>query len=477
MRLLLVYPCADRQPSLWMPLGLAFIAARLRQAGHTVAIFDRHAAQYAPGSDPRHVDAALLDEIDRFRPDLVGLSTLSPLIHDTVATAALIRPAFDGLMLAGGYHATALPELTLQKIPALDLVLAGEGEEALARLADGVPASAIPGVWRRDDDRIVPPAAPPEQVADLDGLPQPALDLMDMAFYTQRSNGVIRGHNLKAATLVTSRGCFHRCDFCAESLTYGRGVRWHGVAYVLEWIERVVRNYGADGIHFHDNDFLGNPARTEAFCHALLQRGLHRRIRWSIQARADRITAEVAALLKRAGCVLVEIGVETATQAELDRVHKQTTVETTSEAVRICRRAGLDVHAYMLTALEGETIADLEQRLAWLKRHPVTSFQWSYLNIHPGTPLYRRQGNDFFVRSEWTAEAVAHYYATDRVSAIPPDVRRAWMRRHFAPFARRHWWMNAVGRYPLASLLQLGWSKVRRRASRLPLVRRLAHSA
>ncbi len=463
MRLLLIYPHAQAGMPLWMPLGLAFAAAALRRAGHTVAIYDRFAAQFQHTFNIPQVDAAMLEQIEQFQPDLIGLSTISPLIFDTVESAALIRQTFSGLIVAGGYHATALPELTLQKIPALDGVLTGEGEIALAQLADGHAPRTIPGLWWREQGRITPPAAPAAQIPNLDDLDFPAFDLMDMPFYTQRSDGMIRRHNRRATTLITSRGCYAHCTFCAESLTYGRGVRWHSAAYVLEWIGRVMRDYDVDGLHFHDNDWLANEDRAREICEALIQRGWHRRLTWSIQARADRITADLARLLKTAGCALVEIGIEVGTQEELNHIGKGTRVETNTSAVRLCRRAGLDVHAYMMTHLPGETIADLERRLAWLKHNPVTSFQWSQLNVHPGTVMYAKHGHNFFAEHDWTALNIEHYNSQDTVSAIPPDTRRAWMVKQFAPFARWHWWRNAIGRYPTLLLVRLAWSKVRGR--------------
>jgi anaerobic magnesium-protoporphyrin IX monomethyl ester cyclase len=462
MNVLLIYPYVANNSTLWMPLGLSFIAAQLRRDGHTITIFDRYAAQFKVGRSRQQVDRAMLERVQAFHPDLVGLNTLSPLIHDTVDCATLIRSVHDGPIVAGGYHATALSELTLRKIPALNGVVAGEGEIVLSRLASGETPWQIPGVWWRDGEIVRAPITPAAQVDDLDQLPQPALDLMDMAFYTQRTDGVIRRHSLSAATLVSSRGCQRRCRFCAESLTYGRGVRFHSPAYVLEWIQRVIADYQVDGIHFHDNDFLVDEQRAREICEAILAAGLARKVKWSIQARADHLHAEIARLLKAAGCVLVEIGVETGTQEELDQVAKGTTTAMNTEAVRTCRKAGLDVHAYMLTQLEGETIADLERRMAWLKTARPTSFQWTNLAIHPGTVLYEEKGGDFFATHEWTKETVTEHYRTD-LSAIPADARKQWMARHFGPYARYHWWRHALGRYPWRTLVRLAWFKLRRK--------------
>jgi anaerobic magnesium-protoporphyrin IX monomethyl ester cyclase len=468
MRVLLISPFLPLMPVHWMPLGLPFMAAKLRQGGHEAAIFDRFAVQARVGRSVEAADAAMLACLTQVHPDLIGLSTVSPAIFDTVRCAALIRRAgFRGGIWAGGYHVTALPELTLRKIPELDGVVAGEGEEVLSQLADGAAPETLPGVWRRDGSEIRAPQNPHAQVAHLDDLPLPAFDLMDMPFYTERCDGTVRRHNLRASTLITSRGCHFRCRFCAESLTYGRGIRYHGAGYVLDWAQKLIADYAVDGLHFHDNDFLADEERAREICAGFRRLGLHRKVHWGVQARADRLTPDLARLLKQSGCVLVEIGVEVASQEELDHLRKGTTVDVSEQAVRLCRRAGLDTHAYMLQRTENETISSLEQRLAWLKRVDPTSYQWSDLCIFPGTPLYAEKGEDFFARSPWTEEAVNGYYFTDHLSSLTPEDRRAWAKKNLASFARWHWWRHAIGRYPLRLLAPLAWSKAVRRIKRL----------
>jgi anaerobic magnesium-protoporphyrin IX monomethyl ester cyclase len=454
MRVLLISPFSTGQFR-WMPLGLAFMAAELRHRGHTPLIFDRHARQATTGENRAAVNAAMLACVRDFNPDLIGLSTVSQVIYDTVECAALLRTVFAGPLVAGGYHTTALPELTLQKIPELDGVLTGEGERVLAQLADGQTPGNLPGVWWRRDGVICPPAAPPQQIAVLDELALPAYDLLDTRFYTERSPFSIRGQHLSSLTLITSRGCYQRCRFCAESLTYGAGVRFHSPAYVLDWIQRAIADYGVDGLHFHDNDFLASAPRAREICEGLLRAGLHQKVKWSIQARADRLNPDLAALLRAAGCVLVEIGIETATQAGLNQIGKGTTLEMNAQAVAVCREAGLTVHAYMITGLENETLADLDQRLAWVKRARPDSFQWSPLAMFPGTPLYQAQGRNFFACSAWTQPAIEAYYAADELSAISVTERKTWMAHHLYPYLWRLKWQRTFRQTPLPKFVTL----------------------
>jgi anaerobic magnesium-protoporphyrin IX monomethyl ester cyclase len=444
MKILLIYP-RPLYPKIprgaWVPLGLSFIASSLRQHGNRVSIFDRFAYQSKTGNDRPRLDAVMEEQIRAFGPDLIGLNTVSPLIYDTVACVNLIRQSFSGPIVAGGHHATALPQSTLLKIPGLDAVVEGEGEGPMVQLAAGVDPAQIPGLWwRRDGGKIV--HSPPAVNRDLDRLPFPAFDLLDMAFYTRPGKHTIRGRSLRTLSLLTSRGCVRRCDFCTESLTYGAGVRYHTPEYVLNWIEHALGQYPVQGIYFHDNDFLIDEPRARAICEGMLSRGIEKRISWSIQTRVDRVGPGILRLLKKAGCVAVEMGIESALQEELDSVHKGTTVELNEKAISLCRREGLSVQLYMMTGFEGETINDLERKLEWIKKIKPNTFYWFPLQIHPGTALYDRKGSRFFEESEWTEREVSSYYERDLLTSILPEERKAWLDTRYAPFHRRHRWLS-----------------------------------
>ena len=436
MKVLLIYPrpSYSKWPSpSWIPLGLSFIASALRKEGHQVSIFDRFACQSRTGTDRLKLDAAMLNRIQDFRPDLIGLNTVSPLIYDTVECVNLIRASFPGPIVAGGHHATALPELTLLKIAGLDGVVEGEGEGPMVELAGGKNPGSIPGLWWKGEKGEILQTDPSLNL-DLDHLPLPALDLLDMAFYTRPERYAIRGHYLSTLSLLTSRGCIRKCDFCTESMTYGAAVRFHTPEYVLDWIGKALAEYPVQGIYFHDNDFLIDETRARAICEGILSKGLHKRIKWSIQTRVDRVHEDILKLLKKAGCIAIEMGIESGLQRQLDSVHKDTTVELNERAIHLCRRERISVQVYMMTGFEGETISDLEQNLQWVKRVNPNTFYWFPLQIHPGTALYRKKGEQFFENHDWTERDISGYYERDALSSILPSERRAWMKRNYGPF-------------------------------------------
>ncbi len=449
----------------WVPLGLSFMAAVLRKEGHTVAIFDRCAWQAKANNDTDQVNQAMLRQIETFQPDLIGLNTVSPLIYDTVECVDLIRRSYRGLLIAGGHHATALPELTLQKIPGLNGAVAGEGEHVIARLAKGNDPVTIPGLWWRKNGGIVC-GPPPEQIKDLDRLPLPALDLLDMSFYTRPGLRGVRGYYLSTGSMLASRGCVRKCEFCTESLTYGRGVRYHSPEYVAEWAGKMIADYGVEGIYFHDNNFLLDRDWVERVCAEFLKKGINKKVKWSIQARADCIEEDLLKTLQRAGCVQVEIGVESSFQQHLDSVDKRTTVEMNEQALALCRKVGLNVHVYMIIAFEDEGLRDLEQKLNWLKKNRPATFDWSVLGIYPGTALYLKKGNDFFARQEWTEARILPYYQQGLSGVMDWEERRQWLRRHFFPYQKWQHRRHVLRVNGIDKIIRLLWTKAKRELKR-----------
>jgi anaerobic magnesium-protoporphyrin IX monomethyl ester cyclase len=467
MKVMLIYPLPvmsrKAEPN-WLPLGLSFIASTLRQGGHEVIIFDRYASAARFGPDKAKIDGHMLQTLLSFKPDLVGFNAVTPLIYDTAACAGLIRQEFSGPLIAGGHHPTAMPELTLQKIPQLNGVVQGEGEIVMPGLASGKDPLSLPGVWWKNGNVIKGSA--PEQIADLDILPFPALDLLDMEFYTHPGKKAIKAQYLSSVSLITSRGCTRRCAFCTEHLTYGKKVRMHSPGYILEWMHKILADYRINAFYFHDNDFLADKERAALVCEKIVEAGLHRKVKFAIQARADHLDPKILDLLKRAGCTLIEIGLETDSQDQLNSINKGTSVDMNRLAIEMCREAGIAVHAYMMQGFEGETINDLEQRLSWIKAAGGTfTVSLSNLQIYPGTALYREKGNSFFEDNPWTREEINNYYRTDHLSAVSSGERLAWTKEKLTPELRRRNRLAILSGNSMRTIVRIIFDKVKKKIS------------
>ncbi|HUN54990.1 MAG TPA: radical SAM protein [Smithella sp.] len=477
MRFLFITPGAEPKTFMgphWLPLGFASIGALLKQHGHAVHVFDRYASMARFGLDTAKVDEAMLKEAKTFEPDVVGLATVSPMIYDTVYCAKILRGVFSGLMLAGGHHATALPRITLEKIPELDGVGLGESEESLLALAEGTKPVDISGfLWRqgtengadKENRRTDQPSL--GRLDDLDSLPFPDYSLFDTSFYTRRTSHVIRGFHISTLSMLGSRGCKYRCSFCTESMIYGSGVRFHSAEYITQMLARTLGQYPrVEGIYFHDNDFLIEPARVEQLCRRLIETGLHRRFLWAVQARSDRMDAALLRLMRRAGCIQIEIGVEAARQDDLDTLRKGTKATINESAIRLCHDAGITVHANFLTQTKGESLTDLEEKLDWLKRNRPDAFSLHPLSRYPGSALYHETGERFFERSDWTRANVLGFYAADIFSKITPGDRQRWQQTRLRPFSRKLHWLARFRLNPARRWPQIVWKAISLRMKR-----------
>lgn len=455
----------------WLPLGFAYIGALLKRHGHAVQIFDGYAMMGGLRPNREKIDHLLLKTVKTFMPDVVGLTTVSEMIYETARCAKIIRGSFQGIMLAGGHHATALPHLTLEKIPELDGIGIGEGEETLLALAEGTNPDELNGIlWRKNlknsnEKEIRRTHEPvPGRIKELDLLPFPDFSLFDTEFYTRRTSYVIRGFYMSALSMLGSRGCNYRCSFCAESLIYGGGVRFHSIDYITEMVERSLRQYPqVEGIYFHDNDFLVDAARVEQLSRRFIEKGLSKKFSWAVQARADRLEPDLLRLMRKAGCIKIEIGVEAVAQKDLDAIRKGSTVGLNEKALRQCRDAGISVHAYLLTNTEGETLDHLEAKREWLKKNRPDTFSMAPVLCYPGTLLYKEKGSQFFETQDWTRENVLGFYTEDVFSTVDPQQRKCWMKSRWEPFLMKHHWLAHMRLNPAQRFPQMLHEEVLRR--------------
>lgn len=392
MNVVLVGPSARsgllRAP-LWMPVYLPSLAAVLRRAGHRVALLEPVLGGFAPPELERiaeHVAARALS----CNADLVVFDVQTPFWSSVDACArAVQRLQPNVLTAAGGRLATLCPDEVLTFCEAIDVVLIGEAETSVEALAGGAACAAIPGLAFRENGGIRRTSGD-GIAADLDTLPFPAWDLLDMAYYTRRTPRVIPCIPLRTATLESSRGCTGSCIFCAEGRLYPKPHRFHSARYVVDAADRLMKDYGIEGLYFSDESFLSHPCRIMELCDEFLRSGLAARLRWSAQARADTVTPDILAMLRKAGCIQLEFGIESGSQSLLDAVGKQLTVDQNLSALRLARDSGLRRLAYVVIGLPGETRDDLLETIRFLEKADPDVVRCNMYQLHPGTPAVRR---------------------------------------------------------------------------------------
>ncbi len=343
---------------LQIPYGLLSLTAGLRDDGHAVVLLNLADFTW------RRVQTLL----DATAADLFGISCQTVNRRGVAAVVAHLRAVHPKThIVLGGPHVTPLPRETLHFLPAVDTVVIGEGEDTLrelvSRLTQGLPTAGIPGTATRTASGVV--VAPARnRIKDLDRLPAPV-------------------HQFACETILTSRGCPGKCTFCASSTTWKGGLRFHSVAYILDTLETAVHKHKMRGLAIKDDTFTANRKRALAVCEEIQRRQLN--FLWSCDTRADCLDEELLLNMRLAGCQQISLGVESGSAAVLKRVQKKIDLDTVLNATAMARKYGFEIRYYMMVGSFGETAADFNQSLAFIRSAGPHRYGFSAATLYPGT--------------------------------------------------------------------------------------------
>ncbi|MFN7954409.1 MAG: radical SAM protein [bacterium] len=390
MNVLLVNPpigVAENRPPNNIPTGLAILTAMLRDCGHHVAVLDLNATR----PDAATTEALIQDDPHEY--DLIGLSGLITTLAWQERLARSLRARHPkALLVSGGGLATDIGPDLLSWIPALDGIVRGEGEQALATLLElarereGI--AARPGLsWR--DGRFVLAAEAPQ---DLDLLPFPAWDALPIEIYlanpiwggNSNNSSALGFTSQRSMNVLTSRGCPWTCKFCVSAMGFGR-YRFRDAGNVVAEIETVIAEFGVDFIGFVDDNFMVHRPRLREVCAELKRIG----IRWGCHGRLDQARPEVLELMADAGCVYIGYGGESASQPILDAMEKRITVEEMRDAVRSTKRVGITPNLTWISGYPGETRDDLRATARFILDEELANRRLFVATPYPGTPLFR----------------------------------------------------------------------------------------
>lgn len=378
-RVLLVNPSPSSQyvsresTPILPPLGLAYIAAVLRRAGIDVQILDMNALNLSLRD--------LLNNIKRFNSSIVGFTAVTPAINLVKKFANAIKEEFTGTMVViGGPHASTLPDETLNDSN-IDVVVRGEGETTMLELAEGRSLASILGIsYKTGKLRQHNPDRLP--IRNLDELPFPARDLLPNERYW--TPGIKRK---PFATILTSRGCPHHCNFCQHSV-FGYTWRPRSPQNVLSEIDSLVVNYKVKEIDIVDDGFTLDVNRAMKICELLIQRGYNLIWRCSNGIRVDRITKELLNKMWEAGCRSIAFGVETGDEMILRRIRKGITLEQVKKAFTQCKQIGIETTAFFIVGNVGDNERSIRKTIEFAKTLDADYYHFGVLVPLPGTEAY-----------------------------------------------------------------------------------------
>lgn len=336
------------------PLGILYLAAALLRHHIPVTV-----------ADLANQENQLEEALTGLRgADLYGITATTPQYPQALRILHILRRQNPGAaVIIGGAHPSSLPEECLQD--GFDRVVAGEGEQALLQLCKQKDLCATPAVITAQPIDII------------DDIPFPARHLVDIRSYAYDIDGG------RGATLITSRGCPFSCAFCSKDVWQG-GPRFHDVDYVVTELRQLIEQYGFKHFLFLDDSMTLRKNRLLELCRQMEALDIH----WRCYARAG-TTKEMLVAMKKAGCVEVGFGVESGSQAILDRVDKGSTVEQNGAFVELCREVGIMANVFLMIGLPGETHATVEETRRWMERFRPHKFGFNIFMPYAGTPVYQ----------------------------------------------------------------------------------------
>jgi len=364
-------------------------------------------------------------------PDLVGITASTPTIDTAGAVAERVKASSPGVpVVVGGPHATALPRRTLIEYPAVDAVALGEAEGSLVALLDALDRGAAVEetdaagfvVRRPDGSASEPVPAPVEQ--DLDRLPLPARDLLPMTRYRCPDSDAF-------TTIMAMRGCPYDCIYCSVPVHFGRKVRYRDPEAVVAEMRAVHETWGTRFFSFVDDTFTTARSWVEEFASLLTADGLHRQVRWICLSRVDLVDSDLLTAMRAAGCVRIELGIESGSEAGRRYMRKGISEEDVLRAFGAARRAGMSTMGYIILNVPGETEADVEATLDLALRADPDFLQVSMLTPYPGTALWDdAQARGWVSTEDWSRYVFLNHQVLDHGSVAPDELMRRLARFH-----------------------------------------------
>ena len=381
-RVLLVKPDASFALDVAPPVGLGYLGASVRRAGHDVRVLDNRL--------PHQNEELMWKMVENWKPTAVGFSAFSYEVGEVHRLAREMRKRLPkALILAGGPLASSDPDGALGE-GVVDCAVQGEGEaitvEILNRLDKEECWHDLPAVAYWDEKANVAVVNPiTSYIDDLDALPAPEWDLLDVRAYSflPRQGFIYKNRNY--FPVFTSRGCPYRCIYCHD--VFGKKFRPRSSQTVLEEIGDLVENYNCKEIHFIDDIFNLNKYRAAEILQGIIDNGWKLSLAYPNGLRGDILTPELIDLMKAAGTFKVSIAVESGTKRMQKVMRKNLKFEKCKESISHLVRNRILTHAFFLVGFPSETEEEVQATIDFAQEIDAHTASFFIVNPFKGTEL------------------------------------------------------------------------------------------
>lgn len=361
---------------LHVPLGCLYLTKSLEDAGFDVDFRDYQLSEF---EEPFAVESIV--QFLRDPAPVVGFSCMANLLPFTLLAMKAFREAYpDVFVVLGGVGAKGVEEQVLTRFPWVDCIVVGEAErtapELLAALERGQDLATVPGLSLRRPSGEILRTPPRPRIGNLDDIPFPAFDYVDLSRY--------QGYGM-----ITTRGCPYPCTFCSVAPVWDRKSTYRSNANIIEEMRLLCDKAGVKIFLFQDEFFVSSKSRVLSFCRELRESGLS--VYWKAFGRVDLTDRETMEAMARAGCVELRFGIESGSERVLAAVKKgfsaEDAITRVTEAISIFPR----VDAFYIWGFPFETMDDFHQTVFQMValRMAGARILPSLLCLLPQTDLFR----------------------------------------------------------------------------------------
>jgi radical SAM superfamily enzyme YgiQ (UPF0313 family) len=381
MKVLLISPNREHLPDPVYPLGLAYVAAAVRDSGHEVQALDLCFEEDSA--------AAIRGSLQDFRPDIIGISLRNiddvsyprrhSYLQDYRDTVDEVRRHSDALIVLGGSGFTIMPEAFMQELGA-DFGIIGEGEQACPELVRKIESGNMPFNF----SRLIRAEA---RVRDLDLCSPDPVKFNAPDYY--RLGGMLN--------VQTKRGCSFHCSYCTYPMIEGRDIRLREPSNVVNQIREIAGQTGAKHFFFVDSIFNHPASHAEAVCDELIRKRTG--IKWTCYATPTGMTERLADKMARAGCTGVEFGIDSLSDDVLLNLDKGFDARAVRAASEACRKAGLKFCHFIFAGAPGDTDDKVARAIADLDDlNPDAAVIMTGIRVFPNTRLAERAEEELGIR-------------------------------------------------------------------------------
>lgn len=371
------------------PLGLAGIGTVAVNRGHEVKIFDQQLEKMT--------NDELVEKILEYKADIVGFSSTSLNIQNSLYCAEKIRDREKKLVFAGGIHVTLCTKKVLDS-EVFDFLISGEGEEVFEKILIQLEKNKkvdnlnLEGVWLKGDLEN-------RGTAVLETVDQLIVDRSIFNINKYKNKGALLTET-PCYSIFSSRGCPFKCKFCSKP-DYFKIYRQRNVENVISEIKHLIQNYGCKSISFREDNFTVDIERLKYFCQKMIDE-FSGEFHWECESRAD-MPKDVLELMYRAGCRGIWCGVETVVPRWQKWIEKDLEKDKVIKFYDDCKEIGIKTGALFIFGFPNQTLEEIEEDIEFATSLPTEFSAFQCLAIFPGSPLleyYKGSENLYYVTED-----------------------------------------------------------------------------